>query len=232
MIEPYLSVLGDEHRAQPHVISISNVTELGTVYTVDELSRLTAFAHRHGLVVHCDGARIANASASLSVSIKELTEGVGLDALSFGGTKNGLMGAEAAVFFGDFSRFEGLIIRKQSAQLASKMRYLSAQFIALYRDSTWLECARHANVMAARLAEGLKANGCEITHAQDANEVFCVMPSELYAPLNEEFHFYPWDETRNEVRLVTSWDTEPTIVDAFITRLRNLRAEQGTAGAR
>jgi len=223
VIAPFLSVLGDEHRAQPHVVSISNVTEFGTVYSVDELKALCDFAHEKGMVVHCDGARIANAAASLGVTLAELTFAVGLDALSLGGTKNALMGAEAAVFFGDFSRFEGLIIRKQSAQLASKMRYLAAQFIALYSDDTWLECARHANEMAARLVEGLRSTGCEVTHSPDANEVFCVMSPEVYAPLNEQFHFYPWDETRNEVRLVTCWDTEPSLVDAFITRLGELK---------
>jgi len=224
MIEPYLGRLGDEHSAQPHVISISNVTELGTVYTPDELRTLCDFAHSNGMKVHCDGARIGNAATSLGVSIKELTADVGLDALSFGGTKNGLMGAEAAVFFGQTEPFVRFLIRKQSAQLASKMRYLAAQFIALYRGDIWLECAQHANAMTAKLVEGLQAQGCEITHSPDANEVFCVMDPALYKKLNEEFHFYPWDATRNEVRLVTSWDTEPALVDTFIKRLGELQA--------
>jgi len=219
LIEPFLGVLGFEHAAQPHVISISNVTELGTVYTPDELRTLCDFAHERGLVVHCDGARLANAAASLGVSLKALTVDVGIDALSLGGTKNALMGAEAAIFFGDVRTPASFMIRKQCGQLASKMRYVAAQFSALYRGDTWLECASHANKMATRLVEGLQANGCELTQPADANEVFCIMPPDWIAPLQEEFHFYTWDASRDEVRLVTSWDTDPAFVEAFISRL-------------
>jgi threonine aldolase len=222
LVEPYLSVLGFEHAAQPKVVSISNVTELGTVYNPSELRVLCDFAHQNGLKVHCDGARLANAAASLGVSLRELTTDTGLDALSFGGTKNALMGAEAAVFFGDARTSAGFMIRKQSGQLSSKMRYVAAQFSALYRGDVWLECARHANAMAARLVEGLRTHGCEITQSPDANEVFCILPREIIAPLQEEFHFYTWDEARDEVRLVASWDSDPTFVDAFVIRLGEL----------
>jgi threonine aldolase len=222
LIEPYLGVLGFEHAAQPQVISISNVTELGTVYTPEELKVLCDFAHERGLVVHCDGARLANAAASLGVSLKALTADVGLDALSFGGTKNALMGAEAAIFFGEARTPASFMIRKQSGQLASKMRYVAAQFSALYRDDTWIECARHANAMAAKLAEGLKSCGCELTQSPDANEIFCIMPEEIIKPLQDEFHFYTWDEPKNEVRLVTSWDTDEAFIEAFIARLKEL----------
>ncbi|MCL2491588.1 MAG: aminotransferase class I/II-fold pyridoxal phosphate-dependent enzyme [Coriobacteriia bacterium] len=220
MIEPYLGKLGNEHAAQPHVISISNVTELGTVYSPDEIRALCDFAHEHGLVVHCDGARLANAAASLGVSLKALTADAGLDALSLGGTKNGLMGAEAAVFFGQSQPFTRFLIRKQSAQLASKMRYIAAQFIALYQDDTWLACARHANEMNAKLVAGLRENGHEIVHSPDANEVFCVMTPDLFKKLNKEFHFYVWDEENDVVRLVCSWDTEPELVERFLTQLK------------
>jgi len=222
LIEPFLGVLGFEHSAQPHVISISNVTELGTTYTLEELRTLCDFAHERGLAVHCDGARLANAAAALGVSLKALTADVGIDALSFGGTKNALMGAEAAILFGDARTSASFMIRKQCGQLSSKMRYVAAQFSALYRDDLWLECARHANRMAARLSEGLVANGCTLTQPTDANEVFCIMPHEWIEPLQEEFHFYTWDELRDEVRLVASWDTDPAFVEAFIIRLSEM----------
>lgn len=222
LIKPYLGVLGFEHSAQPHVISISNVTELGTVYTASQLQELCDFAHDHGLRVHCDGARLANAAAALDVPLRALTVDAGLDALSLGGTKNGLMGVEASVFFGDARTPASFMIRKQSGQLASKMRYLGAQFTALYRGDIWLECARHANAMATLLVKGLRSCGCEITQSPDANEIFCVLPPHVAQPLQEEFHFYDWDGKPGEVRLVTSWDTDPALVDAFVTRLSTL----------
>jgi threonine aldolase len=222
LIEPYLGVLGFEHAAQPHVVSISNVTELGAVYRPEELKTLCDFAHERGLVVHCDGARLANAAASLEVPLKALTVDVGLDALSFGGTKNALMGAEAAIFFGDARIPASFMIRKQSGQLASKMRYVAAQFSALYRDDTWIECARHANAMATKLVKGLEACGCQLSQSPDANEVFCIMPKEIIEPLQDEFHFYTWNESKNEVRLVTSWDTDVSLVESFSTRLSEL----------
>jgi len=222
LIEPYLAVLGFEHSAQPHIISISNVTELGTVYTVDELKVLTGFAHQKGLIVHCDGARLANAAASLDVSLKALTVDAGIDALSLGGTKNGLMGAEAAIFFCDARTPASFMIRKQSGQLASKMRYVATQFLALYKDDLWLTCAAHANEQAARLSVVLQEAGCTLTQPTDANEVFCIMSPELIGTLEDEFHFYRWDCARNEVRLVTSWDTDPAFVDAFVARLKEL----------
>lgn len=220
LVEPYLSVLGFEHATQPKVISISNVTEFGTVYTPEELKALCAFAHERGLMVHCDGARIANAAASLGVSLRALTADVGIDALSLGGTKNGLMGAEAVVLFGKAQQPAIFMIRKSSGQLPSKMRYVAAQFSAAFRGDIWAQCAGNANEMAARLVAGLRELGVEITQSPDANEVFAVLPREHIKPLQDEFHFYTWNEDRNEVRWVTSWDTTADEVDRLLARLR------------
>lgn len=219
LIEPYLDVIGFEHAVQPRVVSISNVTEFGTVYTPSELRELCDFAHSRGLLVHCDGARLANAAASLGCSLREITADVGIDALSFGGTKNALMGAEAVVLFGDARNSALFMIRKASGQLSSKMRYIAGQFSALYRDDIWLQCARNANGMARRLSDGLKVLGIPTTQSPDANEVFAILPRQVIAPLQDEFHFYTWNESLAEVRWVTSWDTEPQEVDALLERL-------------
>jgi threonine aldolase len=216
LVEPHLTGFGFEHAAQPRVISISQVSELGTVYTPDEIRALSDLAHAHGMIVHMDGARIANAAVSLGCSMKEMCTDPGVDLLSFGGTKNGMLFGEAVVLFGDAITDDLRFVRKQMGQLASKMRFVSAQFIAMIEDGLYLRCAAHANTMAARLADGLRAKGVEIAYSVDANEVFVVLPKTRIGELQKQFHFYTWDTHRDLVRLVTSWDTEAAEVDALI----------------
>ncbi len=207
LVSPHLTGFGFEHAAQPKVISISNVSELGTVYTAAQTRALADLAHAHGMLLHVDGARIANAAASQGCTLRELVTEAGVDLLSLGGTKNGMLGGEAVVLLGDARTSVLPYARKQLGQLASKMRFVSAQFSAMYEGSLWLDSARHANEMAALLAEGARAKGIEITQPVDANEVFAVLPPEKVEPLQKRFHFYVWDEPRHVVRWVTSWDT-------------------------
>ena len=213
--------VGDEHAVQPRVLSLSQCTELGTVYTVQETRALADLAHAHGLVLHMDGARLSNAAAALGRPLSALTADVGVDILSFGGTKNGLLGAEAVVIV-NAELAEGFqYLRKQSLQLASKMRYLAAQFEALLTDELWLRCARQANAMAARLAQGVgSVPGVTITRPVQTNAVFARLPPEATAALRERFAFYTWDESAGEVRWMCSWDTTEEDVESFTAAIR------------
>jgi len=211
-----LKGVGFEHHVQPRVLSLTQTTEYGTAYSVDELGALVAEARGHGLLVHVDGARIANAAASLGVTLRELITDTGVDALSFGLTKNGAIGAEAVVLLNPALVPQFKYIRKQSTQLASKMRFLAAQVVALAEHDLWLDNARQANAMAQRLAAGLAAAGVHVTQRVEANAVFAIMAPDMIARLQEEFHFYEWDETRHEVRLMCSWATDASDVDALI----------------
>lgn len=215
-IEPTLSVLGFDHAAQPHVISISNTTEQGGLYTPAEIRELCDFAHARGLKVHCDGARIANAVAACGCSLADLTYKAGLDALSLGGTKNGLMFAEAAVFFGEVEHPALFGLRKSNAQMASKMRYIAAQFDAMFSQGLWLECAQNANAMGERLRAGFKQLGWEMPHQTQANETFVCLPQGAFSFFEERYGIYAWDGAPGEVRFVTSWDTTPEQVDAVL----------------
>ena len=207
-IEPLLTRLGDQHHVQPRVVSVSQPTELGTVYTVEELTRLAAFAHERGLLLHVDGARLANAAAHLNLSLKELTAGAGVDVLSFGGTKNGMMYGEAVVFFDPAPAAEFRFVRKQCAQLPSKMRFVAAQFTALLGQDLWRETAAHANRMAQTLAAELRTiPQARITQVVESNAVFVVLPRESIPRVQERFFFYVWNEQTNEVRLMCSFDT-------------------------
>jgi threonine aldolase len=219
LVQPHLIGFGFEHATQPRVISISQVSELGTVYTPAEIRALSDLAHSHGMIVHMDGARIANAAVSLGCSLKEMCAEAGVDILSFGGTKNGMLLGEAVVLFGDAITDDLRFVRKQMGQLASKMRFVAAQFIAMLEDGLYLRCAAHANDMAARLAEGVRAKGVKIAYPVDANEIFAFFPRARIGELQKQFHFYTWDTHRDLVRLVTSWDTEVAEVDAFIDAL-------------
>ena len=198
---------------------MSNVSELGGVYTPDELLTLAELAHDSGMLLHVDGARICNAAAALGLPLRVLSTDAGVDALSLGGTKNGMLAGEAVVLFGDAKSENLAYVRKQSGQLSSKMRFVAAQFLAMFEGELWHECASHANAMAARLAEGARTAGVEITHPVDANEVFAILPREITPALQERFRFYVWDESRNEVRWVTSWDTAEEDVDALVAAL-------------
>jgi threonine aldolase len=212
--------VGDEHVVQARVVSISQCTELGTVYSQEEVRALSEFAHERGMWLHMDGARLANAAAALDLSLRALTAGCGVDILSFGGTKNGLLGAEAVVFLEPQLAQGFEYLRKQSLQLASKMRFLAAQFDALLSDELWLRLARHANRMAAALADALTdVPGVAITRPVEANAVFAIIPPEATARLQERFRFYVWDEHTGEVRWMCSWDTTEEDVEGFAEAL-------------
>lgn len=227
LIDAHVHGLGDQHHVQPSVVSITQSTEMGTVYTPDEVRAIAVCAHGHGMTLHMDGARISNAAASLGLSLRAITGDCGVDALSFGGTKNGLMGGEAVVFFRPELARSYKFIRKQSMQLASKMRFIAAQFDALLTDDLWRRNASHANAMARRLAHALEGvPGVWITQHVQANAVFAIIPAELIAPLQAKHFFYVWDEARHEVRWMTSFDTSEADVDAFATSVKAMLAEK------
>lgn len=216
LVAPMLGRIGDEHAVQPRVISISQSTELGTRYSPGELRALADFAHERGLLLHVDGARLANAAAALDLPLRAITTDAGVDAVSFGGTKNGLLMGEAAVFLRPGLDDGFAYLRKQTLQLASKGRFLAAQFVALLEGDLWLRSAAHANAMAARLAAALAdAPGVRLTQPVQANGLFAAIPRGVIAELQREWHFYMWDETAAVVRWMCSWDTTPDEVDAF-----------------
>ena len=217
---------GDEHRSQPAVVSITQSTELGTLYTVDEIKAVTEHAHKLGLLVHMDGSRISNAAAALGVSLREMTTDAGVDVLSLGGTKNGAMLAEAIVVINPDAAQGMKYVRKFNMQLASKMRFVSAQLIALYEGELWLENARHANAMAKRLRDGVEAGivdgsikGVQFTQATYVNGNFAILPEGVADVLRQDFRFYDWDEARREVRWMCSFDTTESDVDAFVVAI-------------
>jgi threonine aldolase len=216
LLESRIARIGDEHAVQPKVVSITQTTELGTRYELDEIRALADLAHARGLLVHLDGARIANAAAGLGVGLREATADVGVDALSLGATKNGALGAEAVVLFDPALAAGFPWWRKQAMQLASKMRYAAAQFDALLAGDLWLRNAAHANAMAQRLAAAVAGvPGVRITRPVQANAVFAVLAPDVTARLQERFAFYVWDEQTGEVRWMCSWDTTEADVDAF-----------------
>jgi threonine aldolase len=220
LVEPLIARIGDEHAVQPRVVSITQSTELGTLYAIDEVRALADLAHEHGLLLHMDGARLANAAAALGVGLAETSSACGVDLLSFGGTKNGLLGGEAIVAMRAQLAEPLLYLRKQSLQLASKMRFLAAQFDALLTDSLWLRSARHANAMAARLADAVsRIPGVKLTRSVQANAVFAILPAAVTRALQEQFDFYIWDEGTGEVRWMCSWDTTEEDVEAFASAL-------------
>ncbi len=211
-----LARVGDEHAVQPRLVSISQCTELGTVYTAEEIRALADYAHAHGLRLHVDGARLANAAAALEVPLRALAADAGVDLLSFGGTKNGLLGAEAVVILEPELADGFSFLRKQTLQLASKMRFLAAQFDALLDDELWLRCATHANAMARLLADRLSPlGGLAITQPVQSNAVFARLSSEARESLRRRFAFYVWDEPAGEVRWMCSWDTAAQDVEEF-----------------
>jgi threonine aldolase len=212
--------IGDQHAAQPRIVSISNATELGTVYTPAETRALSELAHERDMLMHVDGARLANAAACLDVPLRTLATDVGADVLSFGGTKNGMLLGDAVVFLNPDLAADFAFIRKQSLQLASKMRFIAAQFDALLRDELWLRNATHANAMASRLAHAVKEiPGVRITEMVESNAVFAILPrratERLLAEWPGELPFHIWNEESGEVRWMTSWDTDPDDVDRF-----------------
>lgn len=223
MLEPYLYMLGFEHHVQPAVISISQPTEMGTVYTLQELKELAAFAKQNGFLLHVDGARIANAAAYLGAPFKAFTRDIGVDILSFGGTKNGMMFGEAVLIFNPELQSTFKYIRKQGMQLHSKMRYISAQFNAYLQDELWLKNAQRANKMARLLAEKLAdIDAISLSQKVESNAVFARVPAKLIAPLQEEYFFYIWDAEQNEVRWMTAFDTTEEDVERFVATIKRI----------
>lgn len=212
---------GDEHRAQPLVVSITQSTELGTCYTPEEIRALADHAHGLGMRVHLDGARLANAAAWLDVPLRAVTSDVGVDVLSLGGTKNGLLGAEAVVVL-DPAAAAGLpYLRKMNMQLASKMRFISAQLVTLLEGDLWLRSARHANAMARRLHDAVvDLPGVTVVRPVQANAVFAVLPPGVADRLRQHYRFYDWDPAHGEVRWMCAFDTTPDDVDGFVAALR------------
>ncbi len=213
---------GDEHRAQPKVLSITQSTELGTAYGVEEIRALADHVHAKGMVLHVDGSRLSNAAASLGVSLREMTTDAGVDILSFGGTKNGILLGEAVVVL-DPSVATGLkYLRKQSMQLSSKMRFVSAQLIALLSDELYLRNARHSNAMATKLADAVRdLPGLTLPRPVQANAVFAILPKDVSRRLMDKFRFYFWDEATGEVRWMCSFDTTEDDIDAFAAAIRD-----------
>nr|WP_287412902.1 low specificity L-threonine aldolase [Pseudodesulfovibrio sp.] len=216
-IAPYLGHVGFVHASQPKVISITQPTELGKLYTLKEIEDLVEFAHDRDLLLHMDGARIANACAALDCSFFDMTTALDVDFISFGGTKNGCLMGEAVIFLKPNIGEGFKYLRKQAMQLVSKMRFVSAQLERYLADDLWLENARHANAMAKRLAEKAGAiDGVTIKGSVDCNAMFASIPPEATEILHEKYYFYVWDEHDHTVRWMTSWATTEEMVDEFV----------------
>jgi threonine aldolase len=222
-IKPLLHEVGFEHHVQPRVISVSQATEMGTVYTPGELRNLANFAHDHDMLLHVDGARIANAAASLNVKLKAITRDVGVDILSFGGAKNGMMYGEAVVFFDPSLARDFKYTRKQGTHLPSKMRFISAQFERLLTNDLWRQNAQHANRMAQVLARELvRVPQITITQKVEANGVFAIVPKKYVPLLQKQYFFYVWNEETSEVRLMTSFDTTEEDIADFVGLVKKI----------
>lgn len=222
-IRPHLKGFDFEHHSQPKVISISQVTEMGTVYQPEEIKALADLAHSNNMFLHMDGARIANAAVALNMDFREFTVDCGVDILSFGGTKNGMMMGEAVLFFNPELTGMTKYIRKQSMQLYSKMRFVGAQFLAYFENDLWKETAGHANKMAQLLkTEVEKIPEIQITQPVVANGVFAVVPRKIIEPLQKRFFFYIWDDLKPEVRWMTSFDTTEEEILEFIELIKEL----------
>lgn len=221
----YLLFKDTFHRPSPSIISISQATENGTIYTLDEIREISDFAKKHGMYLHMDGARISNAAVALECSLEEMTRGCGVDVLSFGGTKNGIMFGEALVIFNEklknkIKEFEYL--RKQNLQLHSKMRYISAQYLTLLEDNLWYENAKVGNEMAKYLEAELLKIDISITNDVKGNTVFAILPEKIIEPLQEFCYFYVWDPNTCEVRFVMSFDILKEDIDLFIEKIKEL----------
>jgi len=231
LVESRISNVGVVHSSQPAAISITQATEYGTIYTPGEIAALSRLAREHGLLLHMDGARLANAAATLGLSPGAFTTGAGVDILTLGGTKNGLIGGEAVIFADPDRAVDFGFVRKQGMQLASKMRFVAAQFEALLTDDLWLRSAAHANRMAQRLYHLVHGvPGVEVTQRVEANAVFARIPPRAIAPLQEHFNFLVWNERTSEVRWMTAFDTTTEDVDAFGSAI-TLEVGRATAGA-
>jgi threonine aldolase len=220
-LESLSHLLGVEHHAQPGVVSITQSTELGTVYTPDEVAALAHTAHRHGMAVHMDGARIANATAALGGDVRAFTMEAGVDVISFGGTKNGMMYGEAVVYLNPQYAKAARFVRKQVTQLPSKMRYVAAQLDALLADGLWLRLAGHANAMAVQLYDAVHdVAGVELDQPPMVNSLFPRLPTEANRRLQRWCPYYDWDPHTGQVRWMTAWDTTPDDVARFAAGVR------------
>ena len=226
LVKPYLFDIGSVHRAQISVISITQTTELGTVYSAAEIRALADFAHENNLYLHVDGARLSNAAAALGLSFRQFTTDVGVDLVSFGGTKIGALAAEAVVVINNKLLAEAIpFLRKTSMQLPSKMRFVSAQLIGLLENDLAINNAKHANAMAKRLDEGVRelaelSNGrISVPNPTQANAVFPILPMDLIEQLQKEYRFYVWDYRTGQVRWMCAWDTKPEDVEGLLASL-------------
>ena len=227
LVKPHLFDIGSVHRAQISVISITQTTELGTVYSIDEIRALAEFAHENSLFLHMDGARLSNAAAALGKTFKEFTTDVGVDLVSFGGTKIGALAAEAVVVINSDVLASSIpFLRKTSMQLPSKMRFVSAQLIALLENDLAIRSARHANSMAQALDAGVReiaaktAGRVSVPNPTQANAVFPILPAEIIEVLQEKYWFYVWDYRIGQVRWMCAWDTKPEDVEGLLEELR------------
>lgn len=222
LIEKHMHGFDFEHHSQPKVISITQTTEMGTVYSVKEIIAIAEFAHSNKMLLHMDGARLANAAVFLGLPFKAFTTDAGVDVLSFGGTKNGMMFGEAVCFLKPGLSTDFRYIRKQGMQLASKMRFISAQYIAYFRNDLWKRCASHSNDMAKIMAGKLKSiKEVHITQPVQSNGIFIIMPHDVAERIRKHYFFYPWNDKTSEYRLMTSWDTTEEDIEGFIALLKN-----------
>lgn len=220
-ISKHMHGIGFEHHVQPRVISITQATEMGTLYTPMEIREIVDYAHKNKMFLHMDGARIANAAVALELGFADFTARTGVDILSFGGTKNGLMFGEAVIFFNRRLADNFKYIRKQGMQLASKMRYISAQFNAYLENDLWRKSAQHANAMARLLASEVeKIPQIKITQKVQANGIFAIVPPEIIPALQQEYFFYIWNEETSEVRWMCSFDTTEEDIQKFVAKIR------------
>ena len=217
---------GDQHYSQVKVVTITQPTELGTCYSLEEMKAIKEVCSKHKLFLHVDGSRLVNAAAHLNATLKEITTECGVDILSLGGTKNGLLGAEAVVIFNDELKHDFKFIRKQSLQLPSKMRFISVQFFVWLSDNLWLNNAKHALDMAQYFKQQITTTPAELTQAVQSNALFPSLKKEWVKPLKEQSFFYVWDEKKTIARLMTSYDTEKIWIDNFIKKINELSIER------
>jgi threonine aldolase len=221
LIGRHMHGFGFEHHSQPKVISVTQATEMGTVYKPEEIAEIAAFAHRNDMYLHMDGARIANAAVRLNLPFSDFTKACGVDILSFGGTKNGMMFGEAVCFLRPGMAEGFKYVRKQGMQLASKMRFISAQYIAYFNDNLWHRCASHANGMAQLMFSKIKdIEEIRVTQPVEANGIFVILPSSVAEKLMKHYFFYPWNEQTSEYRWMTSWDTTEDDIENFVRLLK------------
>ena len=223
LVKTRLHGFGFEHHSQPKAISITQSTELGTLYTLDEVRALAELAHSNNMYLHMDGARLANAAVALGCTFKEMTVDCGVDILSFGGTKNGMLMGESVVVLNPALDVDAKYRRKQMTQLASKMRFTAAQFISYLESDLWRRNAQHSNMMAHRLEEAVRTvDGVEVVYPVQVNSVFARLPRKAWQALQQEHFFYDWDFDRDEVRWMCSFDTTDEDIDAFVADLRKI----------